>query len=132
MTATPRPAHMLGRALLLRCPRCGSKGVICGWFGMEDSCPSCGHRFEARPEEGFFLGAFTVNLAVTEGILLLALFAYIFLLAATGGDVPVVPVLAVCFTLAIVLPVLFYPFSRTIWAAIDLALHSEGDRRRSS
>jgi hypothetical protein len=37
----------------------------------------------------------------------------------------------VCFTLAIVLPVLFYPFSRTIWAAIDLALHSERERRPS-
>jgi hypothetical protein len=103
--------------------------VIAGWFGMAESCPGCGHRFEARPEEGFFLGAFSVNLAVTEGILLLALFAYIFLLATTGGDVPVVPVLAVCFSLAILLPLLFYPFSRMIWAAIDLALHTERERK---
>jgi uncharacterized protein (DUF983 family) len=123
---------MLGRALLLRCPRCGSGGVISGWFGMADCCPGCGHCFEARPEEGFFLGAFTINLAVTEGILLLSLFGYIFLLAATGGDVPVVPVMVVCFTLAVVLPVLFYPFARTIWAAIDLALHRERERRPAS
>jgi uncharacterized protein (DUF983 family) len=122
---------MLGRAMLLRCPRCGSGGVISGWFGMAPCCPRCGHCFETRPEEGFFPGAFTVNLAVTEGILLLSLFGYIFLLAATGGDVSVLPVLVVCFTLAIVLPVLFYPFSRTIWAAIDLALHSERERRPS-
>jgi hypothetical protein len=37
--------------------------------------------------------------------------------------------MGVCFTLAILLPLLFYPFSKTIWAAIELALHTERERR---
>ena len=126
--ATAGTGRMLGRALLLRCPRCGSGKVFSGWFTMVEACPGCGHRFESRADEGFFLGAFSINLAVTEGILLLALFVYIGMLAAGDGNVAVAPVMAVCLTLAVVLPVLFYPFSKTIWAAIEASLHRERER----
>ena len=34
---------------------------------MAERCPRCGMRFER--EEGFFLGAYVVNFAVTEGLL---------------------------------------------------------------
>ena len=87
---------------------------------MVDACPGCGLRFER--ENDFFLGAYVINLAVTEGLLLMGLF--VFILVAVGGDtdVPLVPVLLVAGLLAVGGPLLFFPFSRTIWAAIDLAM----------
>jgi uncharacterized protein (DUF983 family) len=123
--------RMLARGLVRHCPRCGSGGLFRGYFRMADRCPGCGCHFEGRPEEGFFLGAFTINLAITEGFLLLGLFAYIAVLAAGGGDGPPLwPVLTIAGALAVAMPILFYPFAKTIWAAVDLALNSmEGSRR---
>lgn len=87
---------------------------------MVDACPRCGLRFER--ENDFFLGAYVINLAVTEGLLLIGLF--VFILVAVGGDadVPLVPVLVVAGLMAVGGPLLFFPYSRTIWAAIDLAM----------
>ena len=115
---------MLWRGLRRRCPRCGSGGLFRGWFHMVEVCPRCGHRFEAGAHEGFFLGALTINLAVTEGALLLLLLVYIVVLASGGGGVAIWPVVAAGGVLAVTLPIVFYPFARTIWAAVDLALHS--------
>lgn len=120
--------RMLWRALRRRCPRCGSGGLFRGWFEMVDVCPRCGHRFEASADEGFFLGALTINLVVTEGALLILVFAYIAVLAA-GDGVSIWPVVGAGGVLAVALPVAFYPFARTIWAAIDLALHSMEQER---
>src|SRR5438552_3712873 len=100
---------MLGRALCLHCPHCGTGHLFRGWFTMLEACPGCGFRFEARPEDAFFLGAFTVNLAVTEGVLLLALFAYIGVTAVSGNSPPLWPVLAGAGGLAVLLPLGFYP-----------------------
>lgn len=120
---------MLARGLRRRCPRCGAGKLFRGWFEMAKECPACGYRFEQRPEDGFFLGALTINLAITEGLLLLGVFGYIAVLAAGGGDVPVVPVTLAAVALAVALPVLFYPFAKAIWAAVELALHSAEDER---
>ena len=87
---------------------------------MKERCPGCGFKFER--EEGFFLGAYTVNLAISEGLLLLlAVFPLIFLLG-TNRDVSVWPIVVVGLLAAIVAPLVFYPFSRTIWSALDLML----------
>jgi uncharacterized protein (DUF983 family) len=128
--AQPSMGRMLARGLVRRCPRCGSSGLFRGYFRMVERCPGCGCHFEGRPEEGFFLGAFTINLAITEGILLLGLFAYIAVLAAGGGEGPPLwPVVMFAGVLAVAMPILFYPFAKTIWAAVDLALNSmEGSR----
>jgi hypothetical protein len=97
---------------------------------MVEICPGCGYRFEARPEEGFFFGAFTINLSVTLGVLLLVVFGYIAVVAASGGDGPPLwPFLGGAGALAVLLPVVFYPFAKTIWAAIELALHADEDGR---
>jgi uncharacterized protein (DUF983 family) len=121
---------MLLRGLRRRCPRCGGAKLFLGYFHMLPACPSCGHTFEPRAEEGFFLGALTINLAVTQGAILLGLFVYIIVLAGDGGGIPVVPLLLVSSVLVIALPILFYPFARTIWAAFDLALQCMDPNRR--
>ena len=111
--------RMLGRAVLLRCPRCGAGKVFAGWFRMVERCPSCRLHFER--EHDFFLGAYVINLAVTEGLLIVALFAYVFVAISDPG-VPGLPVLVVALVFAVGAPLAFFPFSRTIWAAIDLAM----------
>jgi hypothetical protein len=87
---------------------------------MADRCPTCGYQFEREP--GFFVGAYFVNFAITEGLLFLVLMGWIAVLAGNGGSVDVWPVLGIGLGLAVAAPVAFYPFSRTIWSAIDLAM----------
>ena len=86
---------------------------------MLDRCPGCGYRFER--EEGFFLGAYVINLTISEigvGAVLVPLIIQL----AQGRTVSLVPWLAVGAAVQLVLPFLFYPFSRTIWAAFDLMM----------
>src|SRR5436305_603750 len=119
----PGTGRMLGRGLVRRCPRCGSGHLFKRWFSMVDRCPKCGYLFDR--EEGFWLGAFVVNFAVAEGSLGILIVAFILRESATQdtGGVNVVPWLVAGVVLAIVNPLLFYPFSKTIWTAIDLLLH---------
>jgi uncharacterized protein (DUF983 family) len=125
-TPTPLPSTgtMVWRGMRRRCPRCGGGKLFQGYFTMKPSCPRCGHCFEPRAEEGFFLGALTINLGVTQTLILLGLFVYIAVLAGGEGGVPVIPLLLVAGVLVVALPILFYPFARTIWAACDLVLHT--------
>ena len=60
--STPPPARMLRRGAMKRCPACGAGRLFSGWFRMADRCPGCGYQF-AR-EEGFFLGAYVMTLAI--------------------------------------------------------------------
>jgi uncharacterized protein (DUF983 family) len=110
---------MLWRAMRRRCPRCGAGGLFRRWFRMIERCPGCGYRFQR--EEGFQLGGYVINFGVTEGLVCLAIGGYI-LAAAANPDVAVWPVVLGGFVAAVVTPIVFFPFSRTIWAAIDLAL----------
>jgi len=111
---------MLLRGLTKRCPVCGSGHLFDGWFRMKERCPRCGFRFER--EEGFFLGAYTINLAIAEGLLLLLAIVPLIVLLDANPDMSVVPILVIGLVLAVVAPLVFYPFSRTIWSAIDLIL----------
>ena len=103
-----------------RCAVCGSGGLFTGWFKMRDRCPRCGYVFER--EEGFFLGAYLINLAVTEGLIFaLAIIPTIALLAA-NPDASLMPIIVGGGLAAVVSPFVFYPFSRTVWVAFELML----------
>lgn len=115
----PSLARMLGRAVRRRCPRCGAGPVFGTWFRMVERCPGCGLRFER--ESDFWLGAYVINLALTEGLLVVALLAYVFR-AVSDPATPSAPVAAAALVFAVAAPLAFFPFSRTIWAAIDLAM----------
>jgi len=108
---------MLGRALLRRCPRCGGKGWFRGWFAKEERCRTCGYRYERQP--GFLLGALTINTIVTFGLLALVLLVGSIL---SYPDIAVVPMLITALAVAILVPIVFYPFSYTIWAVVDLTM----------
>jgi uncharacterized protein (DUF983 family) len=121
MPAPPTPGRMLARGLARRCPRCGAGRLFRRWFHLAERCPGCGLRFARRAEDSLFLGAFVVNVGVTEGALALVLAGYV-VARSQGGGGPLWPVLAVATAVAVVLPLAFYPFSRTLWLAIDLAM----------
>jgi hypothetical protein len=41
----------------------------------------------------------------------------------TAPDIPVVPMILALLGVALVMPILIYPFSYTIWLAFDLGVH---------
>ena len=108
---------MLRRGLVRRCANCGSGGLFNGWFSMKVRCPRCGYRFERQ--EGLAVGAMGINIIVTEGLFGIFLVTALFL---TVPDVPVLPLLVVALTMNLVIPIVFYPFSKTIWAAVELMM----------
>jgi uncharacterized protein (DUF983 family) len=112
--STPRTKFV--RALALRCPRCGSSGVIQHWLKMKESCPSCGLALQRGEDHDFWLGAFAINLVVAEG---LAAVIGIIVLRRTWPEFAAA--LGVATVLAIVMPLIFFPWSRILWLAWDLS-----------
>ncbi|HEX2054746.1 MAG TPA: DUF983 domain-containing protein [Actinomycetota bacterium] len=119
--AAVTPTRMILRGLSRRCPFCGHNQIFEGWFKLKERCPECSHRF--NQEEGFYIGAYALNFAITEGLLLLFLIPYI-VISASDPDfrLNVVPFALAAVVAAIVGPILFFPFSRSLWVAIDLTL----------
>jgi uncharacterized protein (DUF983 family) len=109
---------LLLRALLKRCPRCGHKKIFAGYFRLEPSCPNCGYVFERQ--EGYWVGALIVNIAVAEAWFFVLLMVVLF---STAPEVPWVPLLVVALVTNGLLPVIFYPHSKAFWMAIDLYIH---------
>lgn len=65
------------------------------------------------------LGGVAINLVATEAVFGVFLVVAMIL---TLPDVPVLKLMIVGLTLNAVFPVLFYPFSKTIWLAIDIIM----------
>jgi uncharacterized protein (DUF983 family) len=115
----PSFGRMLFRALLLRCPWCGSRRTfIRGWFAKYERCRTCGIRW--RREEGFELGAVTINTVLTFIVLTVGMTIGFVM---TSPDIPVLPFVLSLVGIAVLMPVIIYPFTFTIWLAIDLAVH---------
>jgi len=115
----PSVVMMLCRGVRKKCPRCGTGHLFRHWFRMVERCPGCGYRFQR--EEGFQLGGYVINFGVTEGLVCVVVGVYI-VAAAANPDAAVWPIVLAGILAAVVTPLLFFPFSRTIWAAIDLTL----------
>jgi uncharacterized protein (DUF983 family) len=114
---------MLWRGLTRRCARCGSRHLFRHWFTMVGDCPRCGLHFER--EAGYWTGALAINMIIVGGLFVVA---FVILLVLTIPDVPVAPILAVLVPVAIVGPMIAYPFSKTMWVAIDRAFLQRLDR----
>jgi uncharacterized protein (DUF983 family) len=106
----------LARGMLERCPRCGAKGLFRSFFGLRDSCPGCGFGFVR--EEGYWLGAMIVVMALTEALFALWLVGGLLL---TWPDVPWTLLLVGGIVLNIVVPIVAYPWSKTTWLGLHLA-----------
>ena len=112
------PGQMLRRALRRRCPRCGEKAIWRSWFNLTETCPRCAYRFER--EEGYWVMAIIVNTAVVE-----AIFAVFFVggLIVSWPEINWPYLLGAALVTNAILPFLFFPYSKTIWVAVDLATH---------
>lgn len=109
----------LGRAARKRCPYCGGGAIFQSWFTLKDRCPSCGTLYAY--EDGYFLGAYAINLIVTE----FATVALVIWLIA-GTDLEVLPMQLIGISLAVALPLFFYPIALLIWIALDNTFHPPG------
>lgn len=107
---------LLRRALVLRCPYCGGAPAFAGWWTVRERCPNCHVKFER--EEGYFLGAYAINLIVAE---ILGVGAVIALLLWSDLSTVAMQIIAVVFVIG--LPLFFFPYSRSLWMAIDLMIH---------
>ena len=115
--STPRLGRLLWRGMTRRCPACGTGGLFQRWFMMDEHCPNCGLRFERI--EGHWIGAIGMNTIVSFGLLAVVLVGGLIL---TIPDVPAVRLLAVNAAVGSVTPIVFQPFSRTLWTGIDIAM----------
>ena len=112
----PPRRTMFGRALLKRCPLCGGGPLFHGWFRMRDRCPSCGLRMR-RGEDGYTLGALWFNLLLAESI---TMGVFVTTLVMTWPTPPWDRLQVLGPLEAIVMPLLVWPFARTLFLAFDL------------
>lgn len=110
---------MLVRGLLRRCPWCGDRrAYFTGWFSRQDECRACGTPWR-RADVGFELGAVTVTTIVTFGLVVVVTAVA---MVATAPDFAVMEIMIGLVVMAIVVPVVIYPSSYTLWQALDLAM----------
>jgi uncharacterized protein (DUF983 family) len=102
----------MGRALRLRCPRCGEGMLFVNWYHMRPRCDWCGLVYEREP--GFFLGSIYVNYGLTA---LLTTIIYVALVAtdAASPDATLWGLAAFC----ILFPTWFFRYARSLWMAFD-------------
>jgi len=89
---------------------------------MRAECPRCGLDLE-RKEQGYVVGAYMLNIVAAEAIFL-AIFLGV--LAATWPDPPWQFLRYAAPALMLVMPVVTYPFSKTFFLAMDLAVRPMG------
>lgn len=111
------------RALLLRCPKCGTKPMFTKWYRVRslnewysplDGCPRCGYPYEREP--GYFLMAtWAVNYGLSSvcGLVLYAVLAIFF-------DPPLGPLLAMVLIPVFLINVFFVRHSKAFFLAADM------------
>jgi uncharacterized protein (DUF983 family) len=107
---------MFLRALRRRCPRCGSRGIFQHWLRMKERCPGCGLQF-SRDEDGYALGALWFNLLAAEAA---STAIWVTVAVRTWPDVPWDTLQYEGPLTAVLMPILFFPFSKTLFLAFDL------------
>jgi uncharacterized protein (DUF983 family) len=85
---------------------------------MRDECPHCGLMLERGESSDFWIGAYVFNLAAGEVVALALPIAWV---VATWPNPPWTRIEILAVVLAVALPVLFFPLSRTLWLAWDLS-----------
>jgi uncharacterized protein (DUF983 family) len=113
-----RVALYLARALLVRCPVCGSRGIFASWFRMKPHCPRCNLALDRHESEDYFLGGMMLNIVLAE---LAFVTGMVIWLIASWPDPPWTLIEWVGIPFMVIAPIVFYPLSKTIWLAFDLA-----------
>jgi len=103
---------VLWRAWRLRCPRCGRRRLFKNWISMYPRCTACGLKYHREP--GYFLGSIYVNYGLTA---LLVTIGYL-VLAFTEVVSPQAA-LAIVMTFAVLFPIWFFRYARSLWLGFD-------------
>jgi uncharacterized protein (DUF983 family) len=109
--------RLLLRGLLRHCPLCGSNDSFETYFRMRERCPRCNFKFDRI--EGQRAGALGMNTIVTFGTLGLVVIGGLII---TYPEFDLTVLLPLAIAVALLMPIAFYPFSRTLWNSIDLAM----------
>lgn len=83
---------------------------------MRPSCPRCHLKLD-RGEADYFLGSYTLNFVAAE---LFVVATAVVVMVTTWPDVPWKGLQYGLYALVVPFPILSYPFSKTLWLAIDL------------
>ncbi len=116
MTAGEHALLLLRRGLRQRCPVCGRGKIFAGFFKTYERCPVCGFVYEREP--GYYTGAMAVNLVVSE--LLIVIIA---VPLAASQVVSVTYLIILGCTIPILLPILFYRPTKSLWMSFDHFIH---------
>jgi uncharacterized protein (DUF983 family) len=116
-TKLPTRLRLIGRALLLRCPRCGAGGLFVSWFKMRERCPRCGFPLQRGEEHDYWIGGYMFNVVLSEMLAVVVVGGAILL---TWPNVPWRPIWFGAIALMVAAPFLLFPVSRTAWLAFDL------------
>jgi uncharacterized protein (DUF983 family) len=106
------------RAMRLRCPHCGGGPIFTRWSRLLPVCPVCGLGLE-RGEQGYWLGAYFFNLMAMETVFSVWVAGFLIL---TWPDPPWDLFQVTTVILMAVVPVVFFPFSKTLFLAFDLLM----------
>lgn len=96
----------------LKCPRCREGALFQTYFKMFTHCEVCNLKFER--ESGYFVGAMYLNYGAT---VLIAFPSYF--LVETFTAVPFLINLGIWGLFSAIFPVLFYPYSKSLWLNFD-------------
>jgi uncharacterized protein (DUF983 family) len=111
------PAQLLTRALMLRCPRCGGRGLFVSWFKLRERCPTCGLPLERGEQHDYWIGGMMFNIALSELLAVLVVGSAILI---TWPTVPWNHIWGGAIALMLAAPFLLFPMSRITWLAFDL------------
>jgi hypothetical protein len=84
---------------------------------MAERCPRCGLRFQREPGE--WLGSWFLNICAAQVLVVGFMIAGV---VAFYPRPPIAVLAVVGLVGTVVFPIWFFPYSRTIWLAIDLAM----------
>lgn len=98
---------------------------------MQRRCPSCNLVLDRGESSDYWLGAYTINFVVAESVAVLVI---VVLILFTLPDIPWNTVEYTGMVAAVAMPLLFFPFSRTLWLAVDIWARpaERGDKARRS
>lgn len=123
-TRKQNPLRMLLRAILVRCPRCGARGLFQSWFQMRSHCASCGLALERGEQHDYWIGGMMFNIVLAEILAVTVIGSAILL---TWPEVPWGAVRVGAVLLMLASPFLLFPMSRLVWLAFDLIVRPGHD-----
>ncbi|MGB3328524.1 MAG: hypothetical protein WBA46_06180 [Thermomicrobiales bacterium] len=109
-----------GRSALRHCPYCGGAHIFKNWFSLKDRCPTCNVLYEY--EDGYSVGAYAINLIITEFIAV-----GVTLSLLIWSDLSTLALQLTGASLAIGLPIFFYPYAVLLFICLDLTFHHPRD-----